>query len=132
MFCRGSDVLAIQECSSCRVIFTMARFALTLAVVLVAVFLQETQALSFERQPEDDLLDQWLQEQMAEVQSSPDTPVRPHTTHTRTSSMYIRIYMWRSMLVLCGWCVRFCRVDLLVMKTGLGLPLPVTLKNKTT
>ena len=78
----------------------MARFALTLAVVLVAVFLQETQALSFERQPEDDLLDQWLQEQMAEVQSSPDTPVRPHTTHTHTLVVCIYVYT-------CGgqfWC----------------------------
>lgn len=38
-------------------------------LVVAAVFLPALQAFHFDRQPEDDTLDEWLQEQMSDSQS---------------------------------------------------------------
>lgn len=40
-----------------------------LILVVAAIFLPALQAFHFDRQPEDDKLDEWLQEQMSESQS---------------------------------------------------------------
>ena len=52
----------------------MAGLAITLLLVTAAIF-GSSQALAIERRPEDALLDAWLQEQMEEVQSSPESNV---------------------------------------------------------
>ena len=52
---------------SCRAHFDMK---LALALAIMAVFLPGLRAFYFEREPEDDILDKWLKEQMAENQAS--------------------------------------------------------------
>ena len=52
----------------------MAKYSIIL--VMTALILPHIQALEFARQPEDEILDKWLQEQVAESQSSQGVPVR--------------------------------------------------------
>jgi hypothetical protein len=50
----------------------MAGLTITVLLLTAAIF-GSSQALAIERIPEDALLDAWLQEQMEEVQSSPES-----------------------------------------------------------
>lgn len=44
-----------------------------LILVVTGIFLPALQAFHFDRQPEDDTLDKWLQEQVAESETIPET-----------------------------------------------------------
>ena len=54
------------------------------AVLVFALFLGVSRGVGYDGLADDELLDQWLQEQMADMQSR-ENPVRTsHAPHTRT------------------------------------------------